>query len=91
MIIKTRKCDGCGVKIESTNAETLPSKTEESRAELLKNGSMFLNLGIVVFGQTTSEAAGMNLVRFEEGEFEICTSCAETRTIASFKLPKLRI
>jgi len=88
MIIKTRKCDGCGKKIESTNVDTLWNNSAAARAELLKNGSMFLQLGITLFGQTESEVDGMSHVRYEEGGFEICTGCAETRTIASFRLPK---
>lgn len=86
MITRTRNCDGCGQKIESTNPDTLSNKTVDSRAELSKNGSLFFELGVRLCGQTESVGGNLNTLHYEQGEFEICTGCAETRTIASFKI-----
>ena len=90
MIVETRKCDGCGEKIEPANSDILPDTHAQRRSHLVAAKTMFtrVTLGLqadILYSHGIDHAQHGNLT------VDVCATCAETRTIASFRVPPPQI
>lgn len=86
MIIETRKCDGCGEKIEPVDGESLSNVSAERRAQLISSKRMFTRVTLGLQADALWPV-GRNPEEHGKLTVDVCATCAETRTIASFKIP----
>jgi hypothetical protein len=90
MNIVTKKCDGCGEEIRPVDDSILSNNTVERGQQFSAAGAMFLSGFVKAYGWVDhGELGGRNPVDLGLAKsFDVCVKCAETRTIASFKLQK---